>query len=371
MKVIVAPDSYKNCLSAMQVAQAISDGVSRAYPDAECCLLPASDGGEGFLPALADSLDCQYIDVPIHNALMQPITVQIGIVGNMAIIESAQAVGFSAIQDEYSDIMQRTSYGVGEMIAAALNHKCSTIIIGLGGSTTNDGGMGMMQALGVKFFNHAGLVLPHSANLLNEVADCNYSELHKGLSDCNIIIAGDVNNPLCGDRGATAIFSKQKGATTEQQDILEAAVVSYAHVVSKATLTDYMSFQGAGAAGGIAFALLSFCRARYVSGGELWLNIIDFAANVADADIVITGEGKSDSQTIMGKLPYLVLRECKKHGKPCVLLSGQITASETFKAIGFDIVKAATPQSMPLSKALMPDIAYSNIAYCASQLSLE
>jgi len=368
MKIVIAPDSYKNCLTARQVVLAIKHGLCSKNADADMVLLPASDGGEGFLDSVKDVLDCQIVTIDVHNPQMQSTKAQIGICGTTAIIESAQAIGFGS--NNYGNILSNTSYGVGEMILAALNLHCRDIIIGLGGSTTNDGGMGMMQALGVDFFNHSGHLIPHNGNHIVDVCRCDCSNLHAALKDGNITIAADVSSPLCGEYGATMMFGKQKGATPEDQDMLEAAMNKYASVVAQTTSTDYATFSGAGAAGGIAFSLLSFCNAHIVSGGELWMHTIDFTSAIADADVIITGEGKSDAQTLMNKLPYLVLTECKRQNKKCCLLSGQVTNPDIFQTAGFDIVAQATPQSLPLEEAMKPNIAFENIVNTAAMLTI-
>lgn len=352
MKIVVAPDSYKGCLKAHDVASSMASGISAFFGNTDIALIPASDGGEGMLDALGCNMNLEYVSVKCHDALLRPIISKIGISGDTAIIEAAQANGIDLIGEHERDIMRASSYGVGELIIAALNHSCKKIIIGLGGSATNDAGVGMMCAMGMK----------------KDGTKYDISSVDNRLSCTELIVACDVANPLLGPNGATKVYGRQKGASERQLELLEAQIAEYARMVYDIVKHDYTEYHGAGAAGGIAFSLLALCGAQIRSGAQVWMELSNFANKIKNADYVITGEGKSDKQTLMGKLAYHVLQVCKSQSIPCLLVSGAVKGVNEFLNVGFAEVVGVSPRQIPLEISLRPDVARENIKYATRRL---
>ncbi len=347
MKVIVAPDSYKNCLSAIKVAEAMEQGIKSFCPDAEVTLLPLADGGEGTTEAIITATCGEIIKQKAHDPLMREITAFYGIAGDneTAVVEVAAASGIELLKTEELDIMNATSYGSGELINAALkNPAIKKLFIGLGGSATNDGGCGLLQALGAEFFDKKGNKIPRgiSGKDLINIGRIELDNLNPKLKNCEIIVGCDVKNPLTGENGASAIFGPQKGATIEMVKLLDDGLANFRGKLAE--------LPGDGAAGGIAFALRNYLYAKIISGAEALLKLTDFEQKIHGADLVITGEGKSDSQTLSGKLCYVISQTVKKQNLPIALLSGAILDKELLQK-EFDYVLQVTPDGMPLPQA--------------------
>lgn len=326
MRVVIAPDSFKGSLSAWEAAAAIERGVKRAAPNCETVLLPLSDGGEGLVESLVEATNGTYHEFHIMGPLGEPVWAKLGVLGDgeTAVIEMAQASGLTLIPEEERNPLLTTTYGTGELIRLALDLGCRHLIIGLGGSATNDGGAGMAQALGVRLLDSAGDSLGLGGAELARLASIDVSELDPRLNDVKIQVACDVTNPLTGPQGASAVYGPQKGATPKMVEQLDQALANYAEVIRKDLGIDVEPVPGAGAAGGLGAGLLAFLRAELVSGIELVLNTVNFRAAVDTADLVFTGEGKLDAQSAYGKVPIGVARACKPMGIPVVVLAGSV-----------------------------------------------
>lgn len=366
-KIIIACDSYKGCLSSREVNEMIASGVKEWNVDAaspEIITLEMSDGGEGMLDAFLSAMKGERVRIHAHDALMRWIEAEYGIVDDTAIIEIAQTAGLALIEPEQRNPMKATSWGVGEMIMNAYRRGVRHFIVGLGGSATSDCGIGMLKAMG--------------------------DDWKKIRRECSFVLASDVTNPLYGENGAAHVFAPQKGADAKMVQMLDARARKFAEVSAKHFGYDRSEAPGAGAAGGLGYAFLQYFNAEARPGAELLLDEIGFDALILDADFVITGEGHSDKQTLMGKLPQRILehvlkcRESDKSHVACSQLAGDCKSSESSESsessfplvwlvsggvgdkqamldAGFDRVIQVTPDNMPLEEAMKPDVARNNI----------
>ena len=372
-KIIIACDSYKGCLTSREVNEAIASGVKEwdsedassgienvdsedASPEIIC--LEMSDGGEGMLDAFLSAMKGERVSIHAHDALMRWIEAEYGIVNDTAIIEIAQTAGLALIEPEQRNPMKATSWGVGEMIMNAYRRGVRHFIVGLGGSATSDCGIGMLKAMG--------------------------DDWKKIRQKCSFVLASDVTNPLCGENGAAHVFAPQKGADAKMVQMLDDRARKFAEVSSRHFGYDRSEVPGAGAAGGLGYAFLQYFNAEARPGAELLLDEIEFDALIQDADLVITGEGHSDRQTLMGKLPQRILEhvlKCKESDRSHVacsqlagdckspessfplvwLVSGGVSDRQTMLDAGFDRVIQVTPEGMPLDEAMKPDVARNNI----------
>ncbi|WP_457808714.1 glycerate kinase [Kushneria sp. EE4] len=326
MHILIAPDSFKDALAATDAANAIAEGVRQAAPDAERTLCPLGDGGEGTLEALLVASNAEARSLEVHDALNRPRTAQWGWIADRrtAIVELAEASGLQHLTPEERDALHTTTRGVGELIHAALDEGAEHLILTLGGSATNDGGTGMMSALGVRFLDKSDRVLAPGGAALADLARIDCSGIDSRLAGLTVEAAVDVNNPLCGDQGASAIFGPQKGATREQVNTLDQALARLAEVTANATSQDHRDSAGAGAAGGMGFAALAFLSATLRPGIELVMEQVGFDQALERADLVITGEGRLDGQSLSGKTPIGVSRAAHRQGVPCVVLAGKL-----------------------------------------------
>ncbi len=326
MRVVIAPDSFKGSLSAWEVAQAVERGVKRAVPNCETVLVPLSDGGEGLVEALVEATEGTYHELQVKGPLGEPVWAKLGVLGDgeTAVIEMAQASGLTLIPEEKRNPLLTTTYGTGELIRLALDLGCINLIIGLGGSATNDGGAGMAQALGVQLLDDVGEEVGLGGAELARLASIDISGLDSRISEVKIQVACDVTNPLTGPQGASAVYGPQKGATPEMVEQLDKALANYAEVIRKDLGIDVEHVPGAGAAGGLGAGLLAFLKGELVSGIELVLNTVNFRAEADTADLVFTGEGKFDAQSAYGKVPIGVARACKPMEVPVVVLAGSV-----------------------------------------------
>ena len=347
-KIIIACDSYKGCLLSREVNEAIVSALfslemenldsDDASPEIIC--LEMSDGGEGMLDAFLSAMKGERVKIHAHDALMRWIDAEYGIVDDMAIIEIAQTAGLALIEPEQRNPLKATSWGVGEMILNAYRRGVRHFIVGLGGSATSDCGIGMLKAMG--------------------------DDWKKIRQECTFILASDVTNPLCGKNGAAYVFAPQKGADAEMVEMLDARARKFAEVSAKHFGYDRSEVPGAGAAGGLGYAFLQYFGAEVSAGAELLLREIGFDEMIQDADLVITGEGHSDRQTLMGKLPQRILEHVLKNkattDQQIWLVSGGISEEQALLDAGFDQVLAVSPQNMDLGEAMNPEIAKRNIA---------
>lgn len=328
MKIVIAPDSYKESLSALDVATAIEAGFQEIYPDAEYVKLPVADGGEGTVEAMVAATQGRLVQVTVTGPLNKPVDAFYGLSGDerCAFIEMAAASGLESVPPACRNPLLTTTWGTGELIRHALDAGVQQIIIGIGGSATNDGGAGMVQALGGKLLTADNQQIASGGGALEQLARIDLSELDSRLADCRIDVACDVTNPLTGPEGATAVFGPQKGATAEMIVRLDRALAHYARIIQRDLAVDVLHLEGGGAAGGMGAALYAFCGARLRPGIEIVTDALHLAELVADADLVITGEGRIDSQTIHGKVPVGVAKVAQRYNVPVIAIAGSLTA---------------------------------------------
>lgn len=356
LRFVIAPDSFKESLSAVQVAQAIQRGILNQFPEAICTLVPLADGGEGTVDALLNACAGQKVACRVRSALPQQwVESYFALIdgGKTAVIEMAKANGIQLIPLAQRNPALTSTYGTGEMIRQALDLGVSKIVIGLGGSVTNDAGSGMAQALGVKFRDQSGLELQPCGGNLKQICKIDLNGLDARLATTDILIASDVNNPLCGEHGASAIFGPQKGATPEMVEILDQNLRYFADLVEAACGVNVQHQAGAGAAGGLGFGLLAFAHAEIQSGVELLIQQTGLAEKIAQADVVVTGEGKIDRQTLMGKTPFGVAQVAKRLNKPVYAFSGIVGEGiEPLWDAGFTQIIGINPPDISVEDAI-------------------
>ena len=326
MKIIVAPDSFKGSLSALDAGNAIKEGILRVVPEANIEVVPMADGGEGTVDALVSATGGKIIIEEVHDPLMKKIKANYGILGDgsTAVIEMASASGLPLVPKEERNPMLTTTYGTGELIKSALDQGCRKLIIGIGGSATVDGGAGMAQALGAKLLDKCGNDIPYGGGGLEFLEQIDVSDIDSRIYETETIVACDVDNPLVGPKGAPAVYGPQKGATPEMVRKLDSFLNKYADIIKRDLGIDVKNVPGAGAAGGLGAGLIAFMKARLNSGVEIVIEASGFEDHLKDADLVITGEGKIDQQTIYGKTPIGVAKTAKKYGLPVIAICGII-----------------------------------------------
>ncbi|MBM6618125.1 glycerate kinase [Bacillus suaedaesalsae] len=324
MNIVVAPDSFKGSISARDICTAVEKGVLRVFPQASVVGLPLADGGEGTMENLVYASGGSKFEVVVKGPLGKPVTASVGILGDKetVIIEMAQASGLTLVSENEKKPFLATSYGTGELIKYALDRNYRKFIIGLGGSATNDGGTGMLKALGVRFFSSDGKDLPEGGGALSRLDHFDDSGIDPRIKESSFIIASDVTNPLCGPNGASSIFGPQKGASPEDVTILDQALLNFSKIVQKQRQIDICQIVGGGAAGGMGAALVAFLQASIQSGIDVVMDAVQFGEKVKDANFIITGEGKLDSQTLSGKVIAGVSKMAKKHQIPVIALCG-------------------------------------------------
>ncbi|MGK3144231.1 glycerate kinase [Pantoea sp. C2G6] len=328
MKIVIAPDSYKESLSALDVASAIEAGFRDIFPDAHYVKIPVADGGEGTVEAMVAATKGKIVRLKVTGPLGSPVDAFYGLSGDerTAYIEMAAASGLERVPAAQRDPLVTTSYGTGELIRNALDKGVGHIIIGIGGSATNDGGAGMVQALGARLLDAAGNEIGYGGGALTDLATIDIAALDSRIHQCRIEVACDVTNPLTGKEGASAIFGPQKGATPALVEQLDQALAHYAAIIRRDLDMDVLTLSGGGAAGGMGAALHAFCQAELRRGIEIVTEALGLAEEVKDADLVITGEGRIDSQSINGKVPIGVASVAKRFNKPVIGIAGSLTA---------------------------------------------
>lgn len=324
MKIVIAPDSFKESLTALEVAQAIHTGFARIFPDADYYLVPMADGGEGSVQSLIDATQGSLQKIMVKAPLVNSVEAFFGLSGDKqtAFIEMAAASGLHLVPFEQRNPLITTSFGTGELIKAALDLGVKKILLGIGGSATNDAGAGMLQALGVKFLNSSQQEIGFGGEQLSQIERIDLSQLDSRLQNVEIIVACDVDNPLCGERGASAIFGPQKGATVEMVQTLDSALAHFAEKVKQQLGIDIADKAGSGAAGGMGGGLQILPQVQLKAGVEIIIEATHLAEKLQDADLVITGEGRMDAQSIAGKTPIGVARTAKVFGKPVIAIVG-------------------------------------------------
>ena len=326
MKIVIAPQGFKAGISGLEAAQAIARGVLAAVPEAETVLAPVADGGDGTLNALVDATGGKVFTSTVTGPLGQPLDARWGVMGDghTAVIEMALASGLALVPQRRRNPRVTTTAGTGELLKEALDRGFTRIIVGLGGSATNDGGAGMAASLGARLLDSQGNAIPAGGAALSRLERIDASGLHPKLAQAEIVCATDVTNPLCGPDGASAVFGPQKGANDETVRELDAALANYARVVSRDLERDVADDPGAGAAGGLGAGLMAFANARLQSGIDMVCQVLDFDSLLQGADLVITGEGRADRSTVFNKAPVGVARHANAHGVPTVLLAGSL-----------------------------------------------
>ncbi|MBK8185170.1 MAG: glycerate kinase [Candidatus Competibacteraceae bacterium] len=355
MRIVVAPDSYKGSVSAVAVAQAMERGIRQVFPTAEVCKVPIADGGEGTVEALVTATGGQFRQTQVTDPLGNPTTAQWGILGDgkTAVIEMAAASGLPLLTSAQRNPRLTTTFGTGELLRAALDAGLRRIIMGIGGSATNDGGAGMAQVLGIRFIGADGAELPYGGAALAGLKQIDLSGVDSRLRETAITVACDVDNPLCGPRGASAVFGPQKGATPEIVAELDAALAHFADLATQATGRQAAEQPGAGAAGGLGAAMLFFTPAQLRPGVDIVLEAVHFAEVVKDAYFVITGEGRTDFQTAFGKAPVGVAKVAKQFKTPVFCLSGALgEGTDTLLSHGIDALLSICDKPMTLEQAM-------------------
>ncbi|WP_144493230.1 glycerate kinase [Bacillus pumilus] len=355
MKIVIAPDSFKESLSAYEIACAIERGFQAILPDAEYVKLPMADGGEGTVQSLVDATGGYIIHHVVTGPLGDPVDAFFGMLGDgeTAVIEMAAASGLHLVPQEKRNPLFATSRGTGELILAALDQGAKRVIIGLGGSATNDGGVGMMQGLGAAFLDQAGQELSPGGGALHQLASIDLTGLDPRLQCVRLEAACDVDNPLTGERGASAVFGPQKGADEEMVQVLDKNLAHFAQIAEKQFNVSFEDVEGAGAAGGLGASLLGFLRADLQRGIDIVLKAVQFDDVIKEADLVITGEGRIDQQTIYGKTPIGVAKAAKQYHLPVIGIAGSLSKDSTVvHEHGIDALFSIVPGVTSLSEAM-------------------
>ena len=363
---VIAPQGFKGNLTALRVSQAIDNGIRRVVPSVITAIVPMADGGEGTMQALVDAIGGEMIPVEVTDPLGGRVIAHFGLLSDKVtgVIEMAAASGLNLVPPQKLNPLLTTTYGTGELILAALERGCRKLIVGIGGSATNDGGAGMAQALGAKLLDTKGVPLAFGGAALADLEHIDVTTIDPRLADCDIILACDVTNPLCGPQGASAVYGPQKGATKEMVVKLDAALAHYAEVIERDLGIDVRDVSGAGAAGGLGAGLIAFLKARVLPGVDVVIQATGLIEHLKEATLVFTGEGRLDSQTACGKVPVGVARKAKAFGLPVIAIAGEIGSG--YQAVyeqGIDTVFSIAPgpisfsQSTEMAEKLITDVA--------------
>ena len=371
MNITIAIDSFKGSLSSMEAGQAVAEGIRRVMPSAEIRIRPLADGGEGTTEALTAGLGGELKSLTVTGPLGRPVTASYGLIRErkMAVLEMASAAGLTLISQEERNPLEATTYGVGEMIRDAIGEGCRHFLVGIGGSATNDGGTGMLSALGFQFLDSEGQPIPLGAKGLENLARISTENARPELSQCSFHIACDVTNPLCGENGCSAVYGPQKGADPEMIRQMDQWMERYGDLAARTFPAADKEAPGAGAAGGLGFAFLTFLNGSLESGVGMVLKEINLTDDIRDADLVITGEGRLDAQTVMGKAPIGVAHLAKEYGKPVIAFSGAVTREAGLcNQHGIDAFFPIMRGVVSLQEALDPGEARINAADTAEQV---
>jgi glycerate kinase len=355
MKIVVAPDSFKGSISSTQIAEAVEKGIQKIDPSITVLKVPVADGGEGTVEALVCASQGKIIPVKVTGPLLNKVDAFYGISGDgqTAFIEMAAASGLALLNRSEYNAMKTTTFGTGELILHALDHGCRNIIIGLGGSATNDGGAGLLQALGLRLLDHNHSDLAVGGGSLGDLSAFELSQFDTRIKETSFILACDVENPLCGSQGASAIFGPQKGASPAEVLILDDGLRHFADIIEQELNKQVAEIPGAGAAGGMGAGLMAFLDARIVKGIDLIIEVSGLAASIADADCVITGEGKIDHQTAFGKTPLGIAQLAKKYNIPVIGIAGSLGQDlDQLYEMGFTSLFAIADRPMTLDESM-------------------
>ena len=369
--VVFAIDSFKGSLTSLEAGNAAAEGLRRVFPDAKAVIVPVADGGEGTVEALTEGLGGRLVTATVSDPLGRPVGAAYGLIESRktAVIEMSAAAGITLLTPEERNPMNTTTYGVGELILDAIRRGCRHFLIGIGGSATNDGGIGMLEALGFGFFDETGTPIPHGGKGLDTLSRISLDNADPALKDCTFRVICDVTNPLCGENGCSAVYGPQKGADPEMVRHMDSRLKAYAALTKNILPHADEKAPGAGAAGGLGFAFLSYLNATLHKGIDLVLSEIGIEAEIADADLVITGEGRLDGQTVMGKTPVCVARIAKRHGKPVVALAGSVTPEAiACHEAGIDAFFPILRRIVMLEEAMEKETARRSMADTAEQI---
>ena len=370
MKVLIAIDSFKGSLTSLEAGRAAERGILRAMPDADVTVKPLADGGEGTAEALITGMGGRTQSVTVHDPLGREITAEYGILPDgTAVMEMAAAAGLTLLGEDERDIMSASTCGVGEMIADAVRKGCRDFIIGIGGSATNDGGAGCLQALGFGLFDGNGAPIKRGARGLADLAEITADGALHELRDCRFRVACDVKNPLCGEKGCSRVFAPQKGAAEEDIPLMDGWLSRYAETMKRTFPQADPNCEGAGAAGGMGFALMFALGAELRLGAELVMEAVAMEQAVQQADIVVTGEGCLDGQTAMGKAPAVLAALAKKYGKPVLAFGGAVgRGAELLREKGIDACFSIQTRPCTLAEAMDSETAAENLSKTAEQV---
>jgi len=358
MKILIAIDSFKGSLSSNELANRIENGIKKVYENADIIKVPVADGGEGTIEALVEGTKGHFVEIIVSNPILVPIKAKYGILGDQktAVIEMATASGLPLVPIDKRNPMETTTFGTGEMIKDAITKGCREFLIGIGGSATNDGGIGMMKALGVKFYDENNIELEHGGKQLSKIKKIDISELLPELKECKFLVACDVDNPFYGLNGAAHVYGKQKGADKEMILELDRGLKDFSKIIKKIINKDISNIPGAGAAGGLGGGFLAFLNSQLRSGIDIVLEEVKLKEKLVDVDFVITGEGRMDFQSIMGKAPVGVAKLAKQYDIPVIALTGGIAddAGEIHNH-GIDSMFSIMNYPMTLEEAMNPE----------------
>lgn len=369
-RVILAFDSFKGCASSQEIAASARQGIIDVFPECAVVVVPVADGGEGTVEAICSNMSVERVSCRVHDPLMNPMEAAYGITSDRstAILEMAAASGLPLIPQEKRNPLLTTTWGTGEMIADALQRGCRRIVMGIGGSATNDAGIGLLAALGYRFLDERGEELPPVGESLGKIARVDGSSANKLLCETSFTIACDVNNPFYGSRGAAAVYAPQKGASPDEVDFLEKGMIHYAQVIKETRQMDISEIPGAGAAGGLGGGVLPFLNAELQSGIDIVLDMLRFRETIQGADLIFTGEGKLDKQTGMGKALGGILRYAKEEAVPVIAIGGCVEACEILNEMGFASIFSIQTAPVSLQEAMDRDFALKNIRQVVTQI---
>ena len=371
MRVVVAIDSFKGSMSSLEAGEAISKGIKKAHKDAEVEIRPLADGGEGTVEALSIGMGGKLINVDVTGPVGRKVNAVYGIVDSSktAIIEMSQAAGITLVSGNEKNPLYTTTFGVGELIKDAINKGCRHFVVGIGGSATNDCGIGMLQALGYEFLDKEGKQVGFGASGVRDIVSIRDENVIKELSECYFRVACDVNNPLCGDLGCSAIYGPQKGATKEMVADMDGWLKNYSKIVKEKYPDADCEYPGTGAAGGLGYAFFNFTNSKLESGIKIVLDETKLEEYVKNADIVVTGEGRLDHQTVMGKAPVGVANIAKKYNKKVIAFSGSVTEDAgVCNEHGIDAFFPILRRIVTLEEAMQTDTAKKNLTDTAEQV---
>ena len=363
--ILLAFDSFKGSLTSREVADAFEEGVRSVASDCIIHKVCLADGGEGTAEALVSTLGGEWVEVEVFDPLMRPIRARYGLVddGSTAIIEMAEASGLTLLAEEERNPLKTSTYGTGQLIADALKRGCRKILVGIGGSATNDAGTGMLSALGFRFFDAEGHLLAGCGESLERVATIDSSHILPELKSVDIRVACDVTNPFCGPQGAAYVFAPQKGADRQMVERLDKGMWHFAEIIKQYNKVDVTHLSGAGAAGGLGGAFSALLGAQLCQGVELVLDALHFEELLKGCDLVVTGEGRIDRQTLMGKAPMGILKAATRRGIPVIAIGGSVERCPELEHSGFSSILSINEEGLPLHLAMRPEVAKENIRW--------